>query len=148
MKWVTRSHLDVGRVACCWLITRFVDSDAEFLFAPQSQVDSVTEELGAIMFDVPAAELTSRGGRCSFEVMVGYFGLADDALLRLARVIHGAALDDGHADPAAPGLRAIAEGYSLRFPDDCENVDRQLEVYDALYGWCQLQVAREEEGLA
>jgi hypothetical protein len=135
MKWVTRSHVHVDRVACPWLITRFVDSEAEFLFVPKSQIPRVVEESGAIPFDAPGVELGHRDGKCSFETIVEHFDLTDKALLRLARIVHG-------ADVAA-GLEAIAVGYSQRFPDDQENLGRQFDVYDALYAWCRLQVAME-----
>jgi len=144
MKWVTRSHVHVDRVACPWLIDRFVDSDAEFFFVPRSQVTEVAEEIGAIPFDAPQVELGHHDGKCSFETIVEHFGLTDKALLRLARIIHSAdvAADRG-TDPVATGLEAIAVGYSLRFPGDHENLERQFDVYDALYAWCRLQVAKE-----
>jgi hypothetical protein len=144
MKWITRSHVHVDRVACPWLISRFVDSEAEFYFVPKSQVDKMAEELGAIPFDAPGVELGHKGGKCSFETIIEHFGLTDKALLRLARIVHCAdvAADRGN-DPVAVGLEAIAVGYSLRFPDDLENLERQFDVYDALYAWCRLQVAKE-----
>jgi len=142
MKWVTRSHVHVDRIACPWLISRFVDSDAEFLFVPRSQVEQVVEETGAIPFDAPGVELGHHDGKCSFETIVEHFGLADRALLRLAKIVHGADVSaDRDADPVATGLEAIAVGYSLRFPDDLENLARQFDVYDALYAWCRLQVS-------
>jgi hypothetical protein len=144
MKWVTRSHVAVDRVACPWLITRFVDSDAEFLFVPKSEVARVVEETGAVPFDTPTGELCHRDGKCSFEAIVEHYGLTDKALLRLARIVHCADVEaDIDLDPVARGLKAIAVGYSLRFPDDQENLDCQFEVYDALYAWCRLQVAKE-----
>ena len=142
MLWVTRSHVHVDRVACPWLIQRFVDSDAEFLFVPRSQVSAVAAETGAIPFDVPGVELGHHEGKCSFEAIVEHYGLTDQALLRLARIVHCADVaGDLDKDPLARGLEAIAVGYSLRFPDDLENLERQFEVYDALYAWCRLQVA-------
>ena len=142
MKWVTRSHVHVDRIACPWLISRFVDSDAKFLFVPKSQVKQVVEETGAIPFDAPGVELGHHDGKCSFETIVEHFGLTDKALLRLATIVHGAdVMDDRDADPVSTGLEAIAVGYSLRFPDDLENQERQFDVYDALYAWCRLQVA-------
>lgn len=142
MKWITRSHVHVDRVACPWLIARFVDSDAEFLFVPKSQIKKVSEETGAIPFDAPGVELGHREGKCSFEAIVEHYGLADRALLRLARIVHAADVEaDLDTDPIARGLEAIAVGYSLRFPDDVENLERQFEVYDALYAWCRLEVA-------
>jgi len=134
----------VDRVACPWLITRFIDSDAEFLFVPRSQIQQAVEELGAIPFDAPGVELGHHDGKCSFETIIEHFGLTDKALLRMARIVHGADVEaDRDADPIARGLEAIAVGYSLRFPDDLENLAHQFDVYDALYAWCRLQVAQE-----
>jgi len=145
MKWVTRSHVHVDRVACPWLISRFVDSDAEFYFVPSSQVTRVAEELGATPFDARGVRLGHRDGKCSFETIIEHFGLTDRALLRLARIVHCADVAvDREKEPLAVGLEAIAVGYSLRFPDDHENLAQQFDVYDALYAWCRLQVAREE----
>jgi hypothetical protein len=144
MKWVTRSHVHVDRVACPWLISRFVDSEAEFLFVPKGQIQQVAEETGAIPFDAPGVELGHHDGKCSFETIVEHYGLTDRALLRLARIVHSADVEaDLDLDPIARGLEAIAVGYSLRFPDDLENLAHQFEVYDALYAWCHLQVAKE-----
>lgn len=139
MKWVTRSHVHVDRVACPWLISRFVDSEAKFLFVPSSQIARVVEETGAIPFDAHGVELGHKDGKCSFEAIVEHYGLTDKALLRLARIVHGADTNDFATDPVAVGLEAIAVGYSLRFPDDMENLAHQFEVYDALYAWCRLQ---------
>ena len=145
MKWVTRSHVHVDRVACPWLITRFIDSDAEFLFVPKSQVDQVAEASGATPFDAPGIELGHHEGRCSFESIILKYGLTDPALLRLAQIVHAADVtDDIDRDSLARGLEAIAVGYSLRFPDDQENLAHQFEVYDALYAWCRLQVAKDQ----
>ena len=144
MLWVTRSHVHVDRVACPWLISRFVDSDAEFIFVPSSQIEKVAEETGAIPFDAPGVELGHHDGKCSFEAIIEHYGLKNKALLRLAQIVHSADVSkDRDKDPVAPGLDAIAIGYSLRFPDDFENLERQFDVYDALYAWCQLQVAKE-----
>ena len=144
MKWVTRSHVHVDRVACPWLISRFIDSEAEFIFVPKSQVDRVAEETGAIPFDAPGVELGHHGNKCSFETIIEHYGLTDPALLRLAQIVHCADIRaDRAVDPIASGLEAIAVGYSLRFPNDLENLERQFDVYDALYAWCRLQVAKE-----
>ncbi len=142
MKWVTRSHVHVDRVACPWLISRFIDSEAEFLFAPVSRLAQVVEETDAIPFDAPGIELGHHDGQCSFETIIAHYGLTDKGLLRLAQIVHGADTNDFAADPVAAGLEAIATGYSLRFPDDLENLAHQFAVYDALYAWCRLQVAR------
>ncbi|MBN1139625.1 MAG: chromate resistance protein [Anaerolineae bacterium] len=144
MKWVTRSHVHVDRVACPWLISRFVDSQAEFLFVPKSQIQQVVDDTGAIPFDAPGVELGHHDGKCSFETIVEHYGLTDRALLRLARIVHSADVEaDLDLDPIARGLEAIAVGYSLRFPDDLENLAHQFEVYDALYAWCRLHVTKE-----
>ncbi len=145
MQWITRSHVHVDRVACPWLITRFIDSDAEFLFVPVSQIEKVVKETGAIPYDTPGAELGHVDGRCSFESIIVKYGLKEPALLRLAKIVHAADVDaDIDTDPIARGLEAIATGYSLRFPDDLENIENQFEVYDALYAWCRLQVAAQK----
>ena len=141
MKWLTRSHVHVDRVACPWLITRFVDNEAAFLFVPKSQVDKVAAETGAIPFDAPGVELGHHEGRCSFESIVLKYDLKDPALQRMAKIVHAADVEaDLDTDPIARGLEAIASGYGLRFPDDEENLARQFDVYDALYAWCRMQV--------
>ena len=142
MKWITRSHVHVDRVACPWLITRFIDSEAEFLFAPKNQIDKIVKEIGAIPFDAPGVELGHQEGRCSFESIILKYDLKDAGLLRLAKIVHAADVaQDIDTDPIARGLEAIASGYSLRFPDDMENLEYQFEVYDALYAWCRMDVA-------
>ena len=143
MKWVTRSHVHVDRVACPWLIERFIDSEAEFIFVPKTLVEQIAQDTGAIPFDIPGVELGHKEGNCSFESIIEKYALTDPGLLRLAKIIHAADVsEDIDTDPIARGLEAIAVGYSLRFPDDFENLDRQFEVYDALYAWCRLQVAK------
>jgi hypothetical protein len=145
MKWITRSHIHVDRVACPWLIARFVDNEAEFLFVPASQVKTVAADTGAISFDAPDVELGHREGRCSFESIIQKYELKDPALLRLAKIVHSADVAaDIDKDPIARGLEAIAVGYTLRYPDDEENLLHQFEVYDALYAWCRLQVVKEK----
>ncbi len=143
MKWLTRSHVHVDRVACPWLITRFVDNEAELLFVPKGQVDKVAAETGAIPFDAPGVELGHVDGRCSFESIMVKYDLKAPGLQRLAKIVHAADVEaDLDTDPIARGLEAIASGYSLRYPDDEENLARQFEVYDALYAWCRLQAAK------
>ncbi|MGE5641415.1 MAG: chromate resistance protein ChrB domain-containing protein [Byssovorax cruenta] len=147
MLWITRSHVHVDRVACPWLITRFIDSDAEFLFVPKNQIDSVSKDTGGTPFDAPDVELGHHDGCCSFESILLKYGLKDPALLRLAQIVHAADVaEDVDTDPIARGLEAIASGYSLRFPDDQENLARQFDVYDALYAWCKLDVAKNPAG--
>jgi len=142
MKWITRSHVHVDRVACPWLISRFVDSQAEFLFVPKSEVQRVAAEQGAVAFDVPGAELGHKDGMCSFESIISRYQLQDPALLRMARIVHAADIEaDIDTDPIARGLEAIAVGFGLRYPRDDDNLVRQFEVYDALYAWCRLETA-------
>lgn len=144
MLWVTRSHVHVDRVACPWLITRFIDNQAEFLFAPANQIETIVQNTGAIPFDVPGVELGHHERRCSFELILQKYELKDKALLRLSEIVHAADVSvDIDKDPLARGLEAIATGYSLRYPEDEENLSHQFEVYDALYAWCRLQVAKK-----
>jgi hypothetical protein len=143
MLWITRSHVHVDRVACPWLITRFIDSAAEFLFVPKSQIDKVARETDGIPFDAPEVELGHHEGRCSFESIILKYELKDAALLRMAKIVHAADVaDDIDTDPIARGLEAIASGFSLRFPNDQENLEYQFDIYDALYAWCKLDVAK------
>jgi hypothetical protein len=143
MLWITRSHVHVDRVACPWLITRFVDNDAEFLFVPKSQIEKVVKETGAIPFDAPGVELGHKDGRCSFESILLKYDLKEAGLVRLAQIVHAADVsEDIDKDPIARGLEAIASGFSIRYPDDEVNLMNQFEVYDALYAWCQLEVAK------
>ncbi len=145
MKWITRSHVHVDRVACPWLITRFVDNEAEFLFVPASQIEKVAKETGAIPYDAPGVELGHVDGRCSFESIIVKYGLKEPGLLQLAKIVHAADVDeDIDSDPIARGLEAIASGYSLRFPEDMESIEHQFEVYDALYAWCRLDVEKNK----
>lgn len=147
MKWITRSHVHVDRVACPWLITRFIDNEAEFLFVPVSQLENVAQETGAIPFDAPGVELGHDSeGRCSFESIIRKYELKEPGLLRLAKIVHAADVSaDIDTDPIARGLEAMASGYSLRFPEDTENLAHQFEVYDALYAWCRMDVARNNQ---
>jgi hypothetical protein len=146
MRWVTRSHVHVDRVACPWLIRRFVDSQAEFLFVARDRVAGVAAEQGAIPFDIQDVELGHHGGQCSFEAILSKYGLKDPALQRLARIVHAADIAaDLRTDDIAPGLEAIATGFSVLLPDDTANLEAQFRVYDALYAWCRLDVARGEQ---
>jgi hypothetical protein len=133
----------VDRVACPWLIRRFIDSEAEFLFVPKNQVKAVAEKEGAIPFDTPGVELDHDGDLCTFDVMIREYGLTDKPLSRLAKIVNAADTRRLENDPLAAGFEAIAVGYGLRFPDDQKNLEKQFEVYDALYAWCSLDVAKE-----
>ena len=144
MKWVTREHVKVDRVACPWLIRKFVDPGAEFLFVPSGAVLSVAAREGAIPYDVPDVELGHRGKECSFDAIVAKYGLADDpALMLLARIVNGADTDNTlWSQPESWGLKAIAEGFRhLGLRDDHEINRAEWIVYDALYAYSQRCVA-------
>jgi hypothetical protein len=144
MKWITRSHVHVDRVACPWLISRFIDSEAEFLFVPVSRIKELVEQEGAIPFDAPGVELGHHDKDCSFNSIIKKYDLKDKALLFMADIVNAADTDNMDKNPVAAGLEAIATGYSIRFPDDIENLEYQFDVYDSLYAWCRLQVAKQK----
>jgi hypothetical protein len=140
MKWITRSHVKVDRVACPWLIKKFVDRDAEFYFVPADKVSAEASRLGAIPFDVPGVELGHHGKECSFEAIVKKHNLTTDpALALLARIVNGADTDNSlYRQPEGPGLNAIAEGFRhMDFADDHEINAAEWIVYDALYAYCR-----------
>jgi hypothetical protein len=142
MKWVTRSHIHVDRVACPWLIKRFIDSDATFLFVSANQIEETVKREGVIPFDAPNVELGHHASKCSFDAIIDKYGLKDKALERMAKIINAADTHSLEHDAIATGLEAIATGYGIRFPDDNENLQYQFEVYDALYAWCRFQIAK------
>ncbi|TMC10094.1 MAG: chromate resistance protein [Chloroflexi bacterium] len=139
MKWITRKNAKVDRVACPWLIRRFVDDRPEFLYVDAEKVMAVAEGEGAIPYDVPGVELGHVDGRCSFESIMVKYGLEDPALRLLARIVHGADVDaDRELAPEAAGLNAIAHGFSLvHGDDDLHKLELETPMYDALYAWCQ-----------
>jgi hypothetical protein len=141
MKWVTRQRPKTDRIACPWLIRRFIDPQAEVLYVPNQQVLQVAEAQQARSFDAPDAEFTHRDGKCTFEVLIDAFDLgADLALARLARVVHAADIaGEPDSDPLGPGLLAIGEGGLEVEADDQRLFDKGRFVYDALYAWCQRQ---------
>jgi hypothetical protein len=142
MKWVTRERPKIDRVACPWLIKRFIDSEAEFLFVPPDDVARVARESGAIPFDVVGVELSHDGPRCSFDAFIDKYQLDDPALARLARVVRGADTERLDIEPQCAGLLAISLGLSRLFQDDHEQLRHGFVIYDALYAW--LREAREE----
>ncbi|HLZ25640.1 MAG TPA: chromate resistance protein ChrB domain-containing protein [Ktedonobacterales bacterium] len=140
MKWITREHVKVDRVACPWLIRRFVDPQAEFLFAPADQVMAVAERDGATPYDVKGVELGHHGQECSFEAILRKYDLMrDPALALLGKIVNGADTDNTlWSQPEGAGLNAIAEGFRhLGLSDDAEVIAKEAIVYDALYGYCQ-----------
>ncbi len=150
MKWVTRKKAKVDRVACAWLIRKFVDRDAEFLFVPEDRVLETAQKEGAVPFDVKGAELTHylKDGieQVTFDAMIRKYGLKDASLLELAKIVRGAdARVTGVTDsaPESVGLEAAATGFRLLAVDDYENLNLQFPLYDALYRYCRLKV---EEG--
>jgi hypothetical protein len=145
MKWVTRAHVHVDRIACPWLISRFVDSEAEFVFVATDIVDQFGQDEVATPFDVEGVQLGHQDGHCSFVSIMEKYHLTDKALLQLADVVNAADTDQLDANPYARGLEALAQGFSLMYPDDASNLDAQLAVYDALYAFFRLKVAQESK---
>jgi hypothetical protein len=143
MKWVTRARPKVDRVACPWLIRRFIDPKAEILYVPVDQVMTVAEKDGAIPFDVSNVELGHHGPECSFDAILKKYNLTDRALNRLAVIVRGADTDAKDLTPESRGLEAVAEGFRLVYADDHELLEHEMPVYDALYAYCQELVRRE-----
>ena len=143
MKWVTRERPKTDRIACPWLIKKFIDPSAEIVYVPRDEVLSYAEAEGARSFDAGGAKFTHRGSQCSFEVLIDEFDLGGDpALVRLAEVVHAADVSqDLEKDALAPGLLAIGEGGLLAEDDDHRLLDRGSFVYDALYAWCRQHTA-------
>lgn len=140
MKWITRSKVHVDRVACPWLIKRFVDTKAEFIFVTRELVHEIAEKEGAIPFDTNDVELGHKNGHCTFVTIMEKYGLTKDpALNALAEVVNAADTGKMDENPYARGLEAIAVGFGLRFPDDYENIGNQFAVYDALYNYFKLK---------
>ena len=137
MKWVTRARPKVDRVACPWLIKRFIDPQAEFLYVPAEEVLETARREGAIPFDVPNVELGHNGPECSFDAVIKKYNLADPALKRLALIVRGADTSAKQLTPESAGLDSIAEGFRLVYGDDHELLERESPVYDALYAYCQ-----------
>jgi hypothetical protein len=139
VKWVTRERPKTDRIACPWLIRRFIDPDAEILYVARDKVLATAEREGARSFDAPDAEFTHRDGLCTFEVLIEEFSLGvDPALVRLAKIVHAADVsEDLGTDPLGPGLLAIGEGGLDAEPDDHALLEKGSFVYDALYAWCR-----------
>jgi hypothetical protein len=146
MKWITRERVKVDRVACPWLIKKFIDPQAEFLFVAREKVLEVAEHEGAIPFDVPGVELGHHDGKCSFEALVARYEINDPAVHLLAKIVHGADVEqDLFGRPEAPGLEAIAEGFRyLGLRDDHEILEKEFIVYDALYAYCRQKVQEKK----
>jgi hypothetical protein len=143
MQWVTREHPHTDRIACPWLIRRFIDPEAAIVYVPRDEVLPYAEREGATSFDAPGARYTHRDGLCSFEVLIEEYKLAaDPALALLARVVHGADIStDRDATPQSRGLLAVADGFALMGLPDQRQLELALPVYDALYAWAQREVS-------
>ncbi len=143
MEWVTREHPHTDRVACPWLIRKFIDPAAEIVYLPAQDVLPYAETTGAISFDAKGARYTHRDGLCSFEALVAGYALGGDpALALMARVVHGADVsEDADATPQSSGLLAIADGFALLGLPDQDQLALELPVYDALYAWCRREIA-------
>jgi protein-tyrosine-phosphatase len=137
MKWVTRERARVDRIACPWLITRFIDPKPEFLFVPPTQVLDVAKREDAIPYDVPNVELGHRGPLCSFDAFIDRYELADPALAELTKIVR----DDRRLTPESPGLYAAATGFQAISRDDFDNMGRQFPMYDALYEYCRMRTS-------
>ncbi len=135
--WVTRARPKIDRIACPWLIRRFIDPKAQFLFVPASEVPAVAEKFGALPFDIPDTFWSHRGEACTFDTMLAEWQLETDALRRLAKVIRAADTNRHDLAPEAAGLLAISVGLSRQFRDDLEQLEVGLQVYDALYRWAR-----------
>jgi len=142
MKWITRAKARVDRIACPWLIRRFIDTQAEFLFVPDAEVMATAAREGATPYDVPGVELGHHGERCSFDAFLDKYRLTDPALQALALIVRGADTDARGIAKEAWGLYAVASGFREISRDDFENMERQFHVYDALYAYCRSGLKR------
>ena len=137
MKWITRERPKIDRIACPWLISRFIDAEPEFLYVPAPDVFAVAQQTGAIAYDIPGVEMSHVGELCSFDAFLSKHRLAEPALLQLAAIVRGADTSRLDLTPQSAGLYAISLGLSRIFNDDYEMLRHGLVVYDALYAWCR-----------
>ena len=137
MKWITRERPKIDRIACPWLIARFIDDKPEFLYVPAQDVLAESRRTGAIPYDVPGVELTHVGEQCSFDAFLARYGLDDPALRQLAEIVRGADTSRLELTPQSAGLYALSLGLSRNFGDDHEMLKHGMVMYDALYAWCR-----------
>ena len=142
MKWITRERPKIDRIACPWLVARFIDAQAEFLYVPRVDVQRIAQQTGAIPYDVPGAELGHVGELCSFDAFLSKYKLDDPALARLAAIVRGADTDRLDLTPQSAGLYAISLGLSANHADDHAMLAHGMVLYDALYAWCEAEAAR------
>jgi hypothetical protein len=137
MKWITRERPKIDRIACPWLIARFIDNEPEFLYVPAGKVMSEAERTGAVPYDVPGVEFTHVGELCSFDAFLARYDLTDPALKQLAEIVRGADTSRLELTPQSPGLYALSLGLSHTFSDDHEMLKHGMVMYDAFYAWCR-----------
>jgi hypothetical protein len=142
VKWVTRQYVHVDRTACPWLIKRFVDPNAEFIFVPTEKIEDIVKKESAIPYDAPNVELGHHGEKCSFDAIVEKYKIADPAVLELAKIVRAADTDKLATVPEAGGLEAIMTGIGITAKDDYETIEKAGTVYDALYNNCKLRIIR------
>jgi hypothetical protein len=144
MRWVTRQYVHVDRTACPWLIRKFVDSEAEFLFVPVDKIEETVKKEKAIPYDAANIELTHHGEKCSFDAIIEKYKVSDPAVLELAKIVRAADTDKMELAPEAAGLEAIMTGIGIAAKDDYEAIEKARPVYDALYNNCKLKLIREK----
>jgi hypothetical protein len=137
MKWITRERPKIDRIACPWLVKKFVDSDAEFIYVPKEQVFEKAKELNAIPYDIPGAEYSHNGDECTFDFIIKKHSINDPALLQLAEIVRGADTDRFDLAKQSAGLWAISAGLSYNYKDDHEMLETGMKIYDALYSWAK-----------
>ena len=145
MKWITRERPKIDRIACPWLIKKFIDKEAEFLYVPKEDVTRVAKEKNAIPYDIAGVELTHVGDLCSFDTIIAKYQLKDPALKKMAEIVRAADTDTLEKSPQAPGLLAITLGLSAIYTNDHEMLKIGMEIYEALYVWCQ-SLTKEKHG--
>lgn len=142
MKWITRENANVDRIACPWLIKRFIDKDAEFIFVPGDKVLEISEKEGAHSYDAEGAEFGHKGSKCTFDALIHAYNLDNPAILLLARIVNGADTNNPDAPPESAGLKAIAYGFALLATDDHQKIELETPMYDALYEWCKRRLGK------
>ncbi len=144
MRWVTREYVHVDRTACPWLIKKFIDPKAEFIFVPTERIEEIVKTQGATPFDAPRVKLGHRDGKCSFETIIEEYSLKDPVLHELAKIVHSADTSDKELAPEGIGLDAIMTGARFNAKDDFEAVEKAKYVYEALYSYCKFKLLREK----
>lgn len=144
MKWVTREYVHVDRTACPWLIRKFIDPRAEFIFVPTERIEEVVKTEGATPFDAPGVELGHRDGKCSFETIMEKYGLRNPVLTELSKIVHAADTRDMQVAAEGAGLSAVMTGARFNVKDDFEAIEKASYVYDALYSYCKFRLLQKK----